>query len=67
MANNLVYSWADKSWQMNPPRKYIATRYAQAKEKPNPHSSTFNFTFTIKKYYKNKYLSQIFITFGTNK
>jgi hypothetical protein len=29
MANKLVYSWADKLWQMNPPRKYIATRYLQ--------------------------------------
>ena len=27
MANKLVYSWADKLWQMNPPRNYIATRY----------------------------------------
>jgi len=26
MADNLVYSWADKLWQMNPPRNYIATR-----------------------------------------
>ena len=29
MANNLVYSWADKLWHMNPPRKYIATRCLQ--------------------------------------
>jgi hypothetical protein len=30
MANNLVYSWADKLWQKNPPRKYIATRWQQS-------------------------------------
>jgi len=29
MAINIVYSWADKLWHMNPPRKYIATRYSQ--------------------------------------
>jgi len=29
MANKLVYSWADKLWQINPPRKYIATRCSQ--------------------------------------
>ena len=27
MANKLVYSWADKLRQINPPRKYIATRW----------------------------------------
>ena len=26
MANEIVYSWADKLWQRDPPRKYIATR-----------------------------------------
>jgi len=31
MANKLVYSWADKLWHMNPPRKYIATRWAAYK------------------------------------
>ena len=30
MANKLVYSWADKLWQMSPPRKYIATRWQQS-------------------------------------
>ena len=29
MANKLVYSWADKLWLRNPPRKYIATRCSQ--------------------------------------
>jgi len=29
MAIKLVYSWADKLWHMNPPRKYIATRWQQ--------------------------------------
>jgi len=31
MADKLVYSWADKLWQRDPPRKYIATRYRQLK------------------------------------
>ena len=28
MANKLVYSWADKLWQRDPPRNYIATRWS---------------------------------------
>ena len=28
MANNLVYSWADKLRQKNPPRNYMPARYA---------------------------------------
>jgi len=27
MAINIVYSWAERLWQINPPRKYIATRW----------------------------------------
>jgi hypothetical protein len=35
MANNLVYSWADKLWQMSPPRKYIATRWRALEKTKN--------------------------------
>ena len=34
MANKLVYSWADKLRQINPPRKYIATSW-RTLEKPS--------------------------------
>jgi len=27
MANNLVYSWADNLWQMNPPRNHMPARW----------------------------------------
>ena len=35
MANKLVYSWADKLWQMSPTRNYIATRCASLKKNRN--------------------------------
>jgi len=32
MANNLVYSLAERLWQTNPPRNHMPARYRQAIE-----------------------------------
>ena len=29
MANNLVYSWAERLWQINPPRNHMPARWQQ--------------------------------------
>ena len=42
MANKLVYSWADKLWQRDPPRNYIAIRLGAILSRPKKRLVDFS-------------------------